>query len=237
MLVCYYRLGGLIKMDKNFILDNYVWFIVVGVILFMALIGYIAEKTNFGRNQFEKKVKREPKVKKKKDKKNKVKDKKELPVEELIIEEPILVEDNDWANLIEENVPAAIDVVDSTEADVVESIENDTIDSAGIDLVESTGTDASDSVEEDLTVPFGIGVNNEEEIISTEVTLEEDLIVPLSESVVDTPIDSVVEPLVEEPVEDIVVDDVGVVNEVEDELSPPKIDTLNADTDEDVWKF
>ena len=224
-------------MDKNFILDNYVWFIVVGVILFMALIGYIAEKTNFGRNQFEKKVKREPKVKKKKDKKNKVKDKKELPVEELIIEEPILVEDNDWANLIEENVPAAIDVVDSTEADVVESIENDTIDSAGIDLVESTGTDASDSVEEDLTVPFGIGVNNEEEIISTEVTLEEDLIVPLSESVVDTPIDSVVEPLVEEPVEDIVVDDVGVVNEVEDELSPPKIDTLNADTDEDVWKF
>ena len=232
-------------MDKNFILDNYVWFIVVGVILFMALIGYIAEKTNFGRNQFEKKVKREPKVKKKKDKKNKEKDKKELPVEELIIEEPILVEDNDWANLIEENVPAAIDVVDSTEADVVESteadvvesIENDTIDSAGIDLVESTGTDASDSVEEDLTVPFGIGVNNEEEIISTEVTLEEDLIVPLSESVVDTPIDSVVEPLVEEPVEDNVVDDVEVVNEVEDELSPPKIDTLNADTDEDVWKF
>ena len=50
--------------------------------------------------------------------------------------------------------------------------------------------------------------SNEEEIISTEVTLEEDLIVPLSESVVDTPIDSVVEPLVEEPVEDIVVDDV-----------------------------
>ena len=72
---------------------------------------------------------------------------------------------------------------------------------------------------EDLTVPFGIGVNNEEEIISTEVTLEEDLIVPLSESVVDTPIDSVVEPLVEEPVEDNVVDDVEVVNEVEDELS------------------
>lgn len=232
-------------MDKNFILDNYVWFIVVGVILFMALIGYIAEKTNFGRNQFEKKVKREPKVKKKKDKKDKAKDKKELPVEELIIEEPILVEDNDWANLIEENVPAAIDVVDSTEADVVESIGTDMIDSAGIDLVESTGTDASDSAEadvvdsteEDLTVPFGIGVNNEEEIISTEVTLEEDLIVPLSESVVDTPIDSVVEPLVEEPVEDNVVDDVEVVNEVEDELSPPKIDTLNADTDEDVWKF
>src|SRR5690554_3809792 len=129
MLVCYYRLGGLIKMDKNFILDNYVWFIVVGVILFMVLIGYIAEKTNFGRNQFEKKVKREPKVKKKKDKKNKEKDKKELPVEELIIEEPILVENDDWANLIEENVPAAIDVVDSTEADVVDSTEVDVVES------------------------------------------------------------------------------------------------------------
>ena len=33
----------------SFAQDNYVWFIVGGVILIMALIGFIAEKTDFGR--------------------------------------------------------------------------------------------------------------------------------------------------------------------------------------------
>ena len=38
----------------DFIMDNYVWFIVIGVIIIMAIIGYIADKTDFGRkNQSE----------------------------------------------------------------------------------------------------------------------------------------------------------------------------------------
>lgn len=40
----------------NFITDNYVWFIVGGIVLVMALIGYIAEKTDFGRKGKTKKV-------------------------------------------------------------------------------------------------------------------------------------------------------------------------------------
>lgn len=39
----------------EFIRDNYIWFIVGGVILIMAVIGYIADKTDFGRKRNEKK--------------------------------------------------------------------------------------------------------------------------------------------------------------------------------------
>lgn len=39
----------------DYIMDNYIWFIVIGVVLVMALIGYIADKTDFGRNRVEKK--------------------------------------------------------------------------------------------------------------------------------------------------------------------------------------
>ena len=35
----------------NFIAENYVWFIVIGVVILMAVIGYIADKTDFGRQK------------------------------------------------------------------------------------------------------------------------------------------------------------------------------------------
>ena len=31
----------------DFIIDNYIWIIVISIILIMALIGYLAEKTDF----------------------------------------------------------------------------------------------------------------------------------------------------------------------------------------------
>ena len=36
----------------DFIVDNYVWFIGGGIVLLMIIIGYIAEKTDFGRKPF-----------------------------------------------------------------------------------------------------------------------------------------------------------------------------------------
>ena len=47
----------------DFIINNYIIFIIIGVILLMALIGYIADNTNF-----EKKPKKEKKAKKDKKK-------------------------------------------------------------------------------------------------------------------------------------------------------------------------
>lgn len=39
----------------DFIVDNYFWFIVGGIVVLMIIIGYIAEKTDFGRKPFKEK--------------------------------------------------------------------------------------------------------------------------------------------------------------------------------------
>ena len=44
-------------MDIEFFVDNWLWFLVAGIVLLMTLIGYIAEKTDFGRKEIEKKEK------------------------------------------------------------------------------------------------------------------------------------------------------------------------------------
>lgn len=53
----------------EFITDNYIWFIVGGVVIVMAIIGYFADKTDFGRKK-DKEEKPKP-VKKEKPKKEK----------------------------------------------------------------------------------------------------------------------------------------------------------------------
>lgn len=58
----------------DFIVQNYVWFIVGGVIILMAVIGYIADKTDFGRKgKEENKIEKPKKEKKAKEKKEKIK--------------------------------------------------------------------------------------------------------------------------------------------------------------------
>lgn len=58
----------------DFIVQNYVWFIVGGVIILMAVIGYIADKTDFGRKgKEENKIEKPKKEKKVKEKKEKIK--------------------------------------------------------------------------------------------------------------------------------------------------------------------
>lgn len=83
----------------NFINDNYIWIIIIALVLLMALIGYIAEQQGFGNT----------KDKKKKEKPNK---KIEEPIfeemEETVVEEPIeeVVEENPTQEEIsEEFVP------------------------------------------------------------------------------------------------------------------------------------
>ena len=39
----------------DFIVDNYFWFIVGGILILMIIIGYIAERTDFGRKPFKEK--------------------------------------------------------------------------------------------------------------------------------------------------------------------------------------
>lgn len=75
----------------QFIVDNYIWFIVGGVVLLMAIIGFFADRTDFGRKEFQKRLK-EPKEKSKDSKKETSKKGK---VEEVIKEEvPIKIPDD-----------------------------------------------------------------------------------------------------------------------------------------------
>ena len=36
----------------EFVMDNYIWFIVGGIVILMAVIGYFADKSDFGRKKF-----------------------------------------------------------------------------------------------------------------------------------------------------------------------------------------
>lgn len=106
----------------DFIVDNYVWFIVVGIIILMAVIGYIADKTDFGRKGKEEDTK-EKKVEKPK-KEKKVKEKKEkIKVEAKGI--------NELTQEVAEN--NKVDVQESADLNVVEPVQNVQVNNENID--------------------------------------------------------------------------------------------------------
>ncbi len=83
----------------TFIEENYIWIIVGGVLILMAIIGYFAEKTNFGRSKDgEPKKKKQPKKKKVKKEPKKI-EKKQEEVEKI---EGVTIDDKDWLEPINE---------------------------------------------------------------------------------------------------------------------------------------
>ena len=105
----------------DFIVQNYVWFIVGGIIILMAIIGYIADKTDFGRNfKTEKPKKQKPKEEKRERIKLAAKGINEL-TEKAIEQERI---DN--------NVPVKDQTVDNNNLNVVEPVD-ETINNENID--------------------------------------------------------------------------------------------------------
>lgn len=106
----------------DFIVDNYVWFIVIGIIILMAVVGYIADKTDFGRkgkdeDTKEKKVEKPKKEKKVKEKKEKIK------VEAKGI--------NELTQEVAEN--NKVDVQQSNDLNVVEPVQNVQVNNENID--------------------------------------------------------------------------------------------------------
>lgn len=160
----------------DFIYDNYVWFIVIGVILFMALIGYIAEKTNFGRKQFEKKVKKEPRSKKTKKQKEIPEVEEEVPVEPSIeedknneaqIDSGVVIEDDDWMQSLskkteigEETTEIIEETFEDNEVEPIMEVEEEPIDN-----------EISEDIEP-IKVENIIEPNIEESVIETDETDE-----------------------------------------------------------------
>lgn len=117
----------------DFVIDNYLWFVLGAVILLMLIIGYCAEKTDFGKKPFISKVKKNDSFKDtslSKDESNIVTDMNETGI-------------NDMLNR-------------STVKDDAQSILNQPITESLIDESEQS-SDISNIVplEEDLNVPFG----------------------------------------------------------------------------------
>lgn len=76
----------------NFINENYVWLIIAGVVLLMAFIGYLAEKTDFGRKEKEVKPKKEKKIEKIEPMVTEVPVAEEEVIEERPFEQPTMME-------------------------------------------------------------------------------------------------------------------------------------------------
>ena len=114
----------------DFVIDNYLWFVVGGIVLLMIIIGYFAEKTNFGKKPLnEKKPKEETK---------------EIEVPEET-EEPIIAEVQDQGinDMLSETV----------EEDLTVPMDSDFLNVEMTEDVESLPE--VELPEEDLNVPFG----------------------------------------------------------------------------------
>jgi len=127
----------------DFVIDNYLWFVVGGIVLLMIIIGYFAEKTNFGKKPLsEKKPKKETK---------------EIEVPEET-EEPIITEVQDQG--INDMLSEAV------EEDLTVPMDSDFL---NVEMAEDTESlPEVELPEEDLNVPFGdVEVNTDTPEVET----------------------------------------------------------------------
>lgn len=198
----------------EFIIENYIWFIIGGIVILMTIIGYIADKTNFTKKE-------ENKEKIKHSKKNKVEKIEELPKQEPVKEtsEIDLMEDfnMDTEPAFETDEPKVDDEILNN---VVESSQelDEVVESTKEEPVELEKTEINDEAEEVLSETLEkIDEEPKEDII------EEDLYVGLD----GTP--NAYKETLEEDSENL-------------EIELPSISSLDSElreeTDEDdVWKF
>ena len=211
----------------EFVMNNIMWFIFAGIILLMTMIGYYAEKTDFGRNVDDdnKKPKKEKKPKN---------NKKEEPVGIPVLEN-IDVEKNIGNNSVIENTNPL--------DEEVTNIENNNLDNVSLETVneineENNNTDTVTNDNQEVTQLE----NSQKEDIISEPVIEEvvtDIVEETKEDVVSEPkienvtTETVEEEKTEDNVSKTVVDDEkdNETNEVQEEL--PSIDELMNPTTED----
>lgn len=215
----------------EFITDNYLWFIIGGVILVMALIGYIAEKTNFGRGYDGEEREKEPeKIKREKPKREKPeRRKKEKLKKEKVKKEKAPI------------VPIVEDLNDQPKDNVVKGGTDDfkilEPDVSPEELLEQELSNESLSDMIDLNQPINDVVNNINEQPNDIMGMEEDLTVPFvledNSSNEDT-----VEPLIEDIVtEEPILEEVKVETIENNEVELPDIEKVENKDEEDIWKF
>ncbi len=228
----------------EFVMNNIMWFIFAGIILLMTMIGYYAEKTDFGRN-VDDDNKKSKKEKKSKD------NKKEEPAGIPVLEN-IDVEKNIGNNSVIENANPL--------DEEVTNIENNNLDNVSLETVNEENNN-TDTVTNDNQEVTKLENSQKEDIISEPVIKEvvtdvaeekkEDVVSePVSEDVITEVVEEKQEEVVSEPVIEEVVTDIveekkednvsktvvedgkdNETNEVQDEL--PSMDELMDQATED----
>lgn len=203
----------------EFIMEYQVWFITGGVILFMAFIGYIAEKTDFGRKEFAKKVVEEPK-----------KQKELVEVKKEEVKENIVSAEQTSALEVEPGV------VSNEEIIATEFTETSSMDNWGGDIPTAINV----AVEEDLTVPLQetSAFEVQEEQMAPELVIEEDLTVPLQETVAfEIQEEQSMPTFVENEITNEEVENTETQIKEEASLELPVIETVVEEQEDDIWKF
>lgn len=204
----------------NFIEENYLWFIIGGIVLVMIVIGYIAEKTDFGHKKIEKQEKpKENKLKLETEKKP-PKDLKNVKLGDIVYKDAI---NKAGGEILETKVESINDIL--TEP-IKEEIKNDSLSKEEIDALSvPIGEVASDIKNE----PIGDVLD---EPIKEEI---KDLSVPIGE-----------ETVVSEEKKQDVADETDTTT---DESKPndniwedkpimeTKKEATNVESEEDIWKF
>lgn len=195
----------------QFIMDNYIWFAVGGIVLIMAIIGYIADKTDFGRKT-EEKVKKEKKPKKEK-----------------VVEEPTKVAAqgiNDLAQTMIEDKEEDNVSLENTEIEVDPSLYEPLVPLSNEEITtEEPVTTLEETVEpiSNEEVPASDAMATMELEQSNDVELQ-----PFIPNTIEEPIENDVEETIEpitQPIEPL-----------EQPVQIPASETESAE-EEDVWKF
>lgn len=249
----------------EFLRDNYIWMIIIVIVILMTIIGYIAEKTNFGKKEFSKRKKAE-----KEDTKELVKEEIKLPEKEKDADtmelktEPVLVSEpkKEEGPQFDDPITDDMTVFDNT-SEVQESLEDlnvpfgeEVASNSEEDLrapLDSEYTDEVPTVEtsEDLTAPFGdtavedlnvpLGDAQETESVAADMFPEEDLNVPFGEEVAQNS-----EVISEEDLNVPFGDTESELKKDDFNLDLPDIDSVKDDVnidanvedeDDDIWKF
>ena len=170
----------------QFIQENYVWFIVGGIVLIMVIIGYFAEKTDFGAKKIEKK-----------EKKSKTDELNEEEISHIIEENGV---NQGLSDLVSENAEIPNDIIDDNQinedlnapfgdsdmnADFNETeeseVENNDVNTeiTDIDNVEET-SNAEETVETNEDIDVNTDINeNAETSVEEETSNIEDITTPL----------------------------------------------------------
>ncbi|MDD6388234.1 MAG: hypothetical protein PUA68_04135 [Bacilli bacterium] len=188
-------------------MNNIMWFIFAGIILLMTMIGYYAEKTDFGRNVDDdnKKSKKE-----KKSKNNKKEEPAGIPVLENID-----IEKNIGNNSVIENTNPL--------GEEVTNIENNNLENVSLETVNEINEEnnSTDTV-----------TNDNQEVTQLENSQKEDIISePVIEEVVTDIVEEKQEDVVSEPAtEDVITE---VVEEKQEDVSEPTIEDVTTETVEE----